>query len=141
MKKFKFLEHTADVKFLAFGKTLEEAFENSALALTHVICEEKIKKKKNEKISKQIEGTDIQGVLQNFLEDFLFLFETKRFLLSSVKKLKIEKKSGAFFLHCEIAGDDAKNYKLNSHVKAVTYNDMFIKKEKGIWKCQVVLDV
>ena len=37
MKKFKFLEHTADMKFQSFGKTLEEAFENSAYALAETI--------------------------------------------------------------------------------------------------------
>ncbi len=31
MQKINFLEHTADVKFEAYGKTLEEAFENAAL--------------------------------------------------------------------------------------------------------------
>ena len=33
MKRFKFLEHTADVKFQAFGNNLEEVFENSALRI------------------------------------------------------------------------------------------------------------
>ena len=30
MKTFEFLEHTADIKFQAFGKSIEEAFSNSA---------------------------------------------------------------------------------------------------------------
>ena len=60
--KFKFLEHTADVKFQAWGKTLEEAFKNSALALKETICE-KIKVK--EKIEKKIEirGKDLEFLL------------------------------------------------------------------------------
>ena len=40
--KFKFLAHTADRKFQAFGKTLEEVFENSALALFNIVYDEKI---------------------------------------------------------------------------------------------------
>jgi len=35
--KFKFLEHTADIKFKASGKDIEEVFDNSALALKEVI--------------------------------------------------------------------------------------------------------
>ena len=31
--KYKFLEHTADIMFEAYGKTLNELFENSALAI------------------------------------------------------------------------------------------------------------
>ena len=40
-KKFEFLEHTADIKFRAFGKTLEEVFENSALAVSSIYSKEK----------------------------------------------------------------------------------------------------
>ncbi len=36
MEKFKFLEHTADIKFQVFGKTLEEVFENTALAISKI---------------------------------------------------------------------------------------------------------
>jgi SHS2 domain-containing protein len=51
-KKFEFLEHTADVKFQSFGKSLEEAFVNSGLALKSVITRnENIKSK----IKKQIQ--------------------------------------------------------------------------------------
>ena len=35
--KYKFLEHTADVKFRAYGNGLEEAFSNAALALKQTI--------------------------------------------------------------------------------------------------------
>jgi len=31
--RFKFFKHTADVEFEAYGKTIEEAFENAAIAL------------------------------------------------------------------------------------------------------------
>ncbi|RMF05935.1 archease, partial [Candidatus Woesearchaeota archaeon] len=38
-KGYEFLEHTADVKFRAYGRTLDEAFANAALAATHVLIE------------------------------------------------------------------------------------------------------
>ena len=37
MQKFKYLQHTADAKFQAFGKTLEEAFCNAALAMVSLM--------------------------------------------------------------------------------------------------------
>jgi len=50
--KYEFLEHTADVKFRAYGKTLEEAFENVALAFAETVSKgEKIKEKKKKSIS------------------------------------------------------------------------------------------
>jgi SHS2 domain-containing protein len=139
--KYKFLEHTADIKFRAFGKTIGEVFENSALALKETISKDKVGEKKKEKISLQIEGGDIENVLHQFLEEFLFLFDTKGFLLSKIKKMEIKEKSGAYFIRCEMTGDKAKNYEIANHVKAITYNEMFIKKQKDRWVSQVVLDV
>ena len=37
MGKYKFLEHTSDIKFQAEGKTIEEAFENAAYALAETM--------------------------------------------------------------------------------------------------------
>ncbi len=44
-------------------------------------------------------------------------------------------------LKATISGDRASNYKISNDVKAVTYNQMFVKKQGGKFTCQVVLDV
>ena len=50
MKKFEFLEHTADSKIRAYGKSFEEAYQNAALAMASLmydpvmIAAEKIEK-------------------------------------------------------------------------------------------------
>jgi SHS2 domain-containing protein len=136
MVKFKFLEHTADVKFQAFGKTIEEAFKNSALALKKTIVREiNVKEKVSKKFS--IKGKDNEKKLYCFLEELLFLLDAENFLFSKVKKIKMNNEK----LEAEVLGDNALNYKFKNDVKAITYNQMFVKFEKGIWKTQVVLDV
>jgi len=137
MQKFKFLEHTADIKFQAFGNTLEEVFENSTLALFEILSDEKVKGKKSYKI--QVKGNDLENLLYNFLEEFLILLDSKNFLPSRIKSLKLDEKN--FKIKAEVTGDDAKNYEISTHVKAITYNEMFVKKDKGKWKSQVVVDV
>ncbi|RZD31065.1 archease, partial [Candidatus Parvarchaeota archaeon] len=37
MKKYEFFEHTADVKFKSYGGSLNEVFENCALAVSKII--------------------------------------------------------------------------------------------------------
>ena len=44
-------------------------------------------------------------------------------------------------LKAVVVGDKSQKYKFNNDVKAVTYNSMFVKEEKGKWITQVVLDV
>jgi SHS2 domain-containing protein len=132
--RYKFLKHTADVKFQAFGKTIEEAFGNSALAMFNSMSEDKIKERKKFKI--KAKGDDYENLLYNFLEELLILFDSKHFFLAKIKSLKIKNKK----LSAEVVGDDAKNYELVGDIKAVTYNDMFVKKIKNKWVAQVVLD-
>ena len=120
--KYKFLEHTADAKFQAFGKTLEEKFANAALAMFSIMVDtKKVKHLIEKKIN--IKGEDKKSLLYNFLEELLFLLDTKSFLLNKVKKIKIENNS----LKAIVVGDFVKEeYKLLGEVKAVTYNDMEI---------------
>lgn len=133
--KYKFLPHTADIKFQAFGNTIEQSFVNSAFALTNTISKDKIKALINKKIS--VKGKDNERLLYNFLEEFLFLLETKDFILSKIKYINIKNNE----LIAEIIGDDSKNYELETHIKAITYNEMFIKKKNNKYVCQVVVDV
>jgi SHS2 domain-containing protein len=136
-QKFKFLEHTADIKFQAFGNSIEEVFENSALAMVYSMSEEKVKKKKSFKIN--VRGKDLESLLYNFLEEILFLFDSESFFLSKVKNIKINKEN--FSLNAEVVGDYARNYEIHVYIKAITYNDMFIKKEGNKFIAQVVIDV
>ena len=135
--KYKFIPHTADIKFQAYGKNIEEVFSNSALAMLSDIYGKKVKE--NKKIKIKVKGQDYESLLYNFLEEFLFLLDSKRFLASKVKKIKIDKKK--FKLEAEIVGDDAKTYGFTNTVKAITYNDMFVKNKGNKWTVQVVLDV
>ena len=80
MTKYRFLQHTADVKFQAFGKNLEEAFENAFYALKESICG-KIKVKPVDSKIIRIKGNDLNSMLYDFLEEFLFLLDSEGFLL------------------------------------------------------------
>ena len=85
-------------------------------------------------------GKDYESLLYNFLEELLVLFDGEGFFLSKVKSLKIER-DGNFKLEAEVVGDDAKNYEMDTDVKAITYHGMFVKQQEKDWVCQVVLDV
>lgn len=138
MKKYLFLPHTADIKFQCQAKNLNLNFINCFLALKKVICG---KQKINEKILEKIEikGKDLESLLYNFLEEFLLLLETKNFIGSKILELNIDKKK--MELNAIIYGDNSENYEFINEVKAITYHEMFVKRENKVWISQVVLDV
>ncbi|VVB80227.1 Protein archease [uncultured archaeon] len=135
---YKFLEHTADVKFIAEGNSLEEAFLEASKALKEAICGDiKVLEQQTKEI--EIEGDNLESLLYNFLEEFIVLLESEDFLISKITEIKIDQKN--FILKAKVSGDKIDNYKFTNDVKAVTYNEMFVKNEKGKWRLQVVLDV
>jgi len=141
--KYKFIEHTADIKFQAFGTTPEKVFENSSLALKEIISEDKT----DSKLKKEIysEGKDYEELLYNFLEEFLVLFDSEGFILSKAEKLEIKEDKKGYRLESVVLGDSlsdsGKDYEISNHVKAITYNEMSVKKEKEKWVSNVVVDV
>jgi len=137
-KGFEFLEHTADVMFRAYGKTPEELFANAARAMFNAMYEGKVREQLVKEIS--VEGTDMENLLYNFLEELLFLFDTKSFFLTRAE-VKIERSANKYKLKAKVYGDNSRYYAIALDVKAVTYHDMVVKKTDEGWMCQVVLDV
>ena len=135
--KFQFFPHTADVKFRAYGRSVEEVFSNALYATMFSLTKEKIKPIKKLKV--KFKGKNFENLLYNFLEELLFLIDSKNFFVSEIKNFKIDKKN--FKLSAEFYGDDGTGYEIFSSVKAVTYNEMFVKKIEDKWVAQVVLDV
>lgn len=140
MKKFEFLEHTADVKFRAYGETIDQAFVNSALAMFNVIVDtEKVKPKVSKKI--EIKSENLESLLYDFLENLLILVDVDGFLLSNIVSLKISKNK-EYTLKAKVTGDDSpEKYEIKEEIKAVTYNEMFIKQEGKKYIIQVVVDI
>ncbi|MCK4550749.1 MAG: archease, partial [Candidatus Aenigmarchaeota archaeon] len=80
VKKFEYLEHTADAKFKAYGKSLEEAFSNAALAVFNIMVDTK---KVEPKIKKEIEitGKNKETILFDFIDELLFFLDAENFIL------------------------------------------------------------
>ncbi|MEM4336575.1 MAG: archease [Candidatus Woesearchaeota archaeon] len=135
--KYEFLEHTSDIKFRAYGNSIEECFANAAEAMTKIMTDpEKIEGKIIKVI--QLSGKDLKQLLLNFLEELLFLLDTENFILNKVTSIKITPKGKEYFLSATFLGDkiDGK-YEIETGIKAVTYMDMEVK-EKYV---QVVVDI
>lgn len=140
MERYRFLEHTADAKFQAFGLTVEEAFGNAALATVSLMWDWK-KVDQRAKHEVEVEGNDLKQLLCAFLEEIIYLWETQSFLLGAVENLKIEKKVSRYSLKAAFRGDKlSERYIIYGDVKAITYNEMEIQ-QNSHFMVQVVVDI
>ncbi|MCZ3366643.1 MULTISPECIES: archease [Methanobacterium] len=139
-KKFEFFEVTADVGYKAYGNTLEEAFENAALAMFEVITDtSKIEHEIERKI--EVESEDECALLYDWLSEFLVMLDVD-FLIFSKFKVKIEKKEEGFSLKGTAWGEEfnPEIHESRAEVKAVTYHMMDVKQDDGNM-VQVILDI
>ncbi len=135
MKKFEILEHTADGKFRAYGKTREEQFSNAVSAVFSFMFEAKVASKIEKEI--HISAKDEKALLYKWIEEFLYLLDADSFLPAKVKEIKITKSKSGFALNAVVLGDASNKYKSVGSVKAVTYAEM----EFGKDFVQVVVDL
>jgi SHS2 domain-containing protein len=137
-KNYIFLEHTADIKFRAFGASLEQAFENVVLAFSrYVSANEKLKANKKKTI--ELKATDNESLLYAFIDELIYLLDAEHFAVMTAQ-VKIE--GGK--LKAKLAGVNTKGLRLN-HVKAATYAEMYVRKvrygSQEAWEAQAVIDV
>jgi len=142
-KRFEFLEHTADLYIAAYGKSLEEAFENAAYATFEGMTDlNKVEPKLEDKV--EVEGHDEQALLYNWLEALLVKFDVTENLFSRFKISSIKKTQDGFKLKAKIWGEPFNPVKHLSKVgvKAVTYHQMEILRDaQGAVTVKFILDI
>jgi SHS2 domain-containing protein len=137
--KYKFLEHTGDIKFIVHGKTIKAIFENSVLALSDFISKgEKVERATAKKF--KISGRDNEELLYNFIDEIIYFLDAENFVPSEAR-VKLDEKKGKIILRAIIFGDKTNNYKNLEGIKSATYSEMYIKKKMDKWEAQVVVDV
>ena len=139
MKKFKYLEDVAiaDIAFEAYGKNLNEVFENCAYAFFDMTCNPKTVKQKIKKVI-TLKDKDEKNLLYNFLSELIFLKDSKQLIFS---KLKVDIKDGK--LNANLYGDkiNSEEQELRNDIKAITLHMFNLQKTKNNYKATVVVDI
>jgi len=141
MIPFEYLEHTADIKFRAYGKSSEEMLANAAAALFKAMVDPAtIKAKETWKV--ELEAPSLEQLAYDWLCELVFLFETESAVFATFAIKLQQNESGSWSLYCEIRGEriDLKRHAFENEVKAITLHEFQVKKN-DMWCLQVVLDV
>ncbi|MCX6677813.1 MAG: archease [Methanothrix sp.] len=141
MIPFEYLEHTADIKFRAYGKTPEEMLSNAAAALFQSMVEPTtIAVKETWKV--ELEASDLEELAYQWLSEIVFLFETESTVFATFSVKLQQDRNESWKLQAEIGGErmDLLRHAFENEVKAVTRHKFGIKKN-DVWCIQVILDV
>jgi len=132
--KYEILEHRADLKIRAFGKTNEKLFENAMIGMFESARYEG----KGEEIKRKIKisSQDFFSLLVDFLSELLYLCETNKEVYFQVQFIKFSDKE----IDGILIGKKLK--RMGVHIKGVTYYGLDIHQEKdGTWQATILFDI
>ena len=129
---YRFLEHTADIMFEAYGQTYEEALENSAHAMFSVFGAAG----ESEHATFSVSAHNIEELTVQALADMLAYMDTGELIFSRAKVLSFDAKKNS--VEIEAFGEKKQP---RDTVKAVTYHELQVKHDAKGWAIRILLDV
>ena len=135
MKKFKFLEHKADLKIRIYGRDLAELFVNAALSLAEQQNPKIYPSADREWESIEIQSSDLESLLIDWLNEILSQSDLNQKIYNHFKIEEISENQ----LKAKIAG--VKTEQKQTEIKAATYHGLEIKKTNNHWQAIVILDI
>ena len=141
-KQYEYLDHTADIKFLAYGRTLEELFENAALAMFNVMIDTgKVSGETAREVF--LKSPDLEFLLVDWLSELLYLFEVDEIVFRKFQVKEIRDEGSEYTITARASGEKfyPESHPFETEIKAVTYNQLEIEKTANSWKAQVVVDI
>ncbi len=123
---------------MVYGRNLPELFLHAAQAFFQILTEpKKIRERESQEISLESHGPE--ELLVSWLNEFLYLFDTQGLLF---RRFELRQLNGR---HLEATawgeGYEEGYHPIKTGIKAVTFHQLQIQQEKGIWKTQIIFDL
>lgn len=139
MKDYEIIEHTADIGIRVRADDLKELFQKAARAMFEIIAEENLpsgpRSARNVTIRQKAE--DLEELFVNWLNELLSLSAAKEMIFSDFKIGKLDNNH----LQAIATGQEIKNYRVNTEIKAATYCGLKLEETKSGWQAEVIFDV
>jgi SHS2 domain-containing protein len=141
-RRFRLLDYMSDALVRSYGTTLEEGFANAAVAMTSVMVD--LRSVSPRLLTRRVvtEGFDRENLLYNWLEAVLVRKDAEGEIFRSAE-VSIRRTGKGFILRGTLRGEpvDSHRHIFKRDVKAVTYHEMTIRKERGRYVLTFLLDL
>lgn len=135
---YRIIEHPADIGFEVRGSTCKKLFESAAQAFFQILWRIDATVQSRQ-VTIEVAGRDLEELLVNFLEEFIYLYDAKGLVCTKIQILEQTDKTIC-------ARTWLRKYNLDRDqellvVKAVTYHQLYIGKENNTWVARIFLDI
>ncbi len=142
MKKYEFIDHTADIALKVYGAKLDELFVNAFYGFREAVAEYS-GEPECKRVTFVIDEDRADFLLVEFLSQINFQMLTEKIIPYELNSLKLYVENDKINLICEVdfAQYDEANISILEEIKAVTYHDLEIKQTETGFESVIVLDI
>jgi SHS2 domain-containing protein len=135
-KRYRLIEHTADIGLIAAGGNLAEAFGNAAYGMFSIIAGLRaVREVESRQV--ELEGKDMEALLFDWLNTLIYFFDTDSLLL---RRFDIhELTENRLKAVCYGERYNPSRHRLKTGVKSATYHMLNIDREKN--RVRVIFDI
>jgi SHS2 domain-containing protein len=140
---YKYISHTADVEFLAYGSTLEESFQNAMLALFETIAyTKKVSASKDaaRTFTMKVKADTIEKLLWYTLQDAISILGSRSLFAYRVSGLKINNAKG-YALTAKVYAKKRRDEDSKLEIKGVSMYELKVEQKKSGFVLRAVVDV
>jgi SHS2 domain-containing protein len=136
IKRYRITPHHSELAVKVFGSSQLELFQNSGWALFDVTTE-KIETK--DCVPLEVEGTDRDDLLVNWVRELLYLYQGSGYLLKEFRISEL----GDKLVKAEASGEkiDPDRHEIKKEVMAIAYDKSRMAKTGDQWTAQLIFEV
>jgi SHS2 domain-containing protein len=137
-KNYRIITRQSELAVRVVGKTQVDLFVNAAFALFDVITDTEVIEAK-ERMQLEVEGTDRDDLLVNWLRELLYLYQGSAYLL---REFSVQQMNDTL-VKAEVSGEklDPDRHEIKQEIAAVAYDQSHMQKTGDQWIAQVILEV
>lgn len=136
MKRFRLIEHTADIGLVAYGHDLAEAYANAAYGLFAIMTDlRKVRAVESRRV--ELKEKDAESLLFEWLNHLVYFFDAQQLLF---RRFTIERFDGVSLAAvCHGERFDAARHEIKVGVKSATYHQLTVDTHKNC--VRVIFDI
>ena len=138
-KKYRITKHQSELAVRVVGDSQADLFANSALTLFDVMVVDLEKVETKERIPLEVEGTDRDDLMVNWVRELLYLYQgsgylLREFLIHEVKDTRVK---------AEVLGEkiDPDRHEIKQEIAAVAFHKSRMQKTGNQWTAHLIFEV
>jgi SHS2 domain-containing protein len=138
-KKYRITKHQSELAVKVVGDSQADLFANSAYTLFDVLVADLDKVDCKEHIPLEVEGTDRDDLMVNWMRELLYLYQGSGYLL---KEFQIREVKDTI-VKAEVAGEkiDPDRHEIKQEIAAIAFHKSRMDKTGNQWTAQVIFEV